>query len=475
MGLMRFRIATENLLPSEGVTRADFVTFDGRVIRAKSRLDGDLLECIRSQTDSSKLRILCNLGDRQTIVCTTSLPEQQTPYDLEVELARGELSRLRNFYHLWTGAGLKSTPVLDDLLDKAHKAFRLGIFSGSDPNACLASLRLTQEAIDLLTHLYTKQRITYRQQKTQRFPMMVGCGLSQPPIHEEHFVEAFNSILIKTRWCDLEPTDGNYEWKNLDRLVDWAGERRLFTMGGPLLNLSTDNFPDWISPWKSDPVNLQSFTSDFVETVVSRYVGRIRHWEVVCGPNRGGASALSEEQRLNLVVRAIEAAQQVDEQIQISLRVTQPWGEYLSTTENRLPPIQFIDTLRRSGARISEVNLDIRFGTGSLHSLHRDMLSVSQLLDHWSILQTPLNVMAALPIAPAETDRISRVQWQMQQMEDFLLMCLSKERVTGFYCLNWADRRVVEEPLVDTDNSLHPVVSNLTALEQTHWPSSMVR
>ncbi len=475
MGLMRFRIASENLLPCEGVAKADFVTFDGRVIRAKSRLEGDLLECVRSQTDSSKLRILCNLGDRQTIVNTTSLPEKPEPYTLEVELARGELSRLRNFYFLWTGAGLKSTPALDEMLDRAHQAFREGIFNGDDPNACLQSLRLTQDAIDALTHLYTKQRITYRQQKTQRFPMFVGCGLSQPPIHEEHFLEAFNSVLIKTRWCDLEPTDGNYEWKEMDRLVDWATEHKLFAMGGPLLNLSSDCFPKWISPWKSDLVNLQSFTSDFVETVVSRYVGRIRHWEVVCGSNRGGASALSEEQRLNLVVRAIEAAQQVDEQIQISLRVTQPWGEYLSNTENRLPPIQFIDTLRRSGARVSEINLDIRFGGGPLHSLHRDMLSVSQLLDHWSILQTPLNVMAALPESSAAADPVSRVQWQIQQMEDFLLMCLSKERVTGFYCLNWADRRVTDEPLVDTDNCLHPVVSNLNALERTHWPSASLR
>lgn len=469
MGLIKFRIETENLIPSTGVATADFVTFDGRVIGADSALTGDVLECVRAQNDSSKLRVLCDLGDRLTVAQTTSLRESDVPYCLERELARGELARLRNFYHLWTGSGLKSTPQLESKVSEAHSTFRSGVFSPTPGEQCLESIRLTHDAIDLLTQLYTRQRITYRQQRANRFPMFVGCRLTTPPIHEEHFLEAFNSVIVSTRWKDLEPEDGTYSWDALDDLVDWATEKKLFVVGGPLLDLASDCFPDWIAPWKGDLVNLESFTSDFVETVVSRYVGRIRHWEVVCGANRGGANNLTEEQRLNLVVRAIEAAQQVDEQIQISLRVIQPWGEYLNSTNNRLPAIQFIDTLRRAGAKVSEVNLDIRFGSGDLDSLHRDMLGISQLLDHWSLLQIPLNVMVALPKAAESQDEISRVQWQIQQMEDFLLMCLSKERVTGFYCLNWADRAAHDEPLVDSDSCLHPIVCNFSALERTHW------
>lgn len=472
MGLMRFSIETEDLLPSLGVKTADFVTFDGRVISAESSHSSDLLECSRAQTDSSKLRILCNLGDRQTVVQTTSLPESADTYSLELEVARGELARLRNFFHLWKGSGLKSSEVLEDKVQQAHKAFRKGIFADNPASASLESIRLTHEAIELLTQLYTQQRITYRQQRTQKFPMFVGCRLTDPPLHEDHFLEAFNSAFITTRWAELEPRDGDYEWSRLDALVDWAVDNRLPVIGGPLLDLSEDSFPAWISPWKTDLVNLDSFTADFVETVVSRYIGRIRHWEVVCGANRGGANNMTEEQRLNLVARAIEAAEQVDEQIQISLRVVQPWGEYLNTTDNRLPAIQFVDTLRRSGAKVSEVNLEVRFGSTELDSLQRDSLCLSQLLDHWSLLQMPINVIAALPEPIRESDPFSRVQWQIQQMEDMLLMCLSKERVTGFYCLNWSEQTVRDEPLVDADNCLHPVVSSFSALERTHWPTN---
>lgn len=475
MGLIQFSIDADNLIARDEIAKADFVTFDGRVIPTDSVLKNDRLACVRDRTDSSKLRVLCNLGSHQVVTQTTSLRESQNLYPLEVELARGELYRLRNFYYLWTGAGLKSPELLEQKISAAQKLFCSAIFGPDRAAFAIRCLEETQSAIDMLVAEYVKQRITFRQQRIQHFPMSVGCRLSAVPPRAEAFLKTFSAVLIKTRWRELEPVDGEYWWEELDALVDWTKENGLFCIGGPLLDLSSDCFPEWMKPWRGDLKNLQSFTSDFVETVVTRYVGRIRHWEVVCGANCGGSNDLSEEQRLNLIVHAIDAAQKVDEQIQISLRVIQPWGEYLSTTENKLVPIQFVDTLRRSGAKISEVNLDLRFGTGELCSLQRDMLNVSQLLDHWSLLQLPISVMAALPETshPQMADDLaSQVRWQTNLIEQLALMCLAKERVTGFYCLNWADRTVNDQPFVDANEALHPVVARIAAMERTYWPAS---
>jgi hypothetical protein len=249
-----------------------------------------------------------------------------------------------------------------------------------------------------------------------------------------------------------------------------------------LVDLTHDRFPEWMKCWRGDLVNTQSFTADFVETVVGHCIGRIRNWEVVCGANRGGACGLTEEQRLNLVVRAVEAAREVDEQIQVSLRVIQPWGEYISSTQNQLPPIQFIDTLRRSGVSIAEVNLDIRFGSGHFTSLPRDVLALSQLLDHWSLLQIPLNVITAVPpaasICPADSnDPAATGVAQAEWMEQLLLMCLSKERVTGVYCNCWETINAAGEVIqpteclvTDKEGSLHPAFDRIRELEQRYWP-----
>ncbi len=300
-------------------------------------------------------------------------------------------------------------------------------------------------------------------------PIFLGAALHEIPREPERFTEVFSAASLQTRWAELEPEDGQYAWDRFDELVEWASEQKLFLQGGPLLDLVHDTFPEWMNPWRGDVVNLQSFASDFVETVVGRYVGQIRHWEVVCGANCGGAAALTEEQRLNLVIRTVEAARQVDEQIQISLRIIQPWGEYLSDSTNRLAPIQFIDTLRRTGVRIAEVNLDIRFGTGDRRSLPRDLLGLSQLLDHWSLLQIPLNIVVSLPQFFPDARRTPELDaMQAQWLRQSLLMCLSKERVTGVYCDTWEDSDQVTG-LVSADGQLHPAWEQIRDLETHCW------
>lgn len=471
MGLIEFTCDTDDLIDRGCLRKADFVTFDGRVVPTVTEYTGSRLICRREMADSSKLRIMCQIGDRCQVAQTTSLRESDKPYCLELELARGELARVRTFFALWTGAGLKSNSALEAGIQEAHNAFRNAIFSDSI-SAAIAALQLAGQASDSLVREYVRQRLTFRRQRQQNFPMTVGCRLTEVPQQEEKFLSTFNAVHVKTRWNQLEPVDGEYQWDDLDKLIEWTTDHNLLCCGGPLLDLSSDCFPDWMAAWKGDLVNLESFTSDFVETVVGRYVGRIRHWEVVCGPNRGGSNQLSEEQRLNLIARAIEAAQQVDEQIQISIRVVQPWGEYLNNTSNRLAPIQFVDTLRRSGVRLSEVNLDLRFGTKALDSLQRDPMSISQLLDHWSLLQMPLNVMMAVPDLPNQTEDSNvptMVAWQCKLIEDVMLLCLSKERVSGFYCLNWSDNTVGDQPLLDTAHNLHPMLDRIAGFEEAWW------
>ena len=299
--------------------------------------------------------------------------------------------------------------------------------------------------------------------------MFLGCALGQPPLRPERFLEVFSAASLQTNWADLEPEDGQYNWDQFDALVDWATEQKLFIRGGPLIDLVHDSFPHWMQPWCGDIVNLQSFAADFVETVVGRYVGRIRHWEVVCGANCGGSAGLTEEQRLNLIMSSVEAAGQVDEQIQISLRVVQPWGEYLGNSDNRLAPIQFIDTLRRTGVRIAEVNLDIHFGTGYGQSLPRDLLGLSQLLDHWSLLQIPLNVSLSLPGFFPKTPHTHQLESiQAQWARRSILMCLAKDRVTGVYCDTWQGTNMTAG-LISSNGILHPAWEQLKTLENECW------
>ncbi len=480
MGTIQFDVEYPEYIPAYGLDRADFVTFDGRIIPSQTTLEDRTLVCVRPRNDSSHLRLLYRPHPRAAPVIThsTSLCERSEPYRLEVELARGELSRLRNYFGIWTGAGLAVSDTITRLMHDAQRTFfRSATASGSAADA-IESLLITRDAIGELCRLYTGQRLAWRRERTSHFPVSLGCSLHTVPRQPEQFLKVFSSAALRTRWSDLEPKDGHYEWDALDELVDWATEHRLLIQGGPLIDLVDDTLPEWIRPWKSDLVNLQSFAADFVETVVSRYIGRIRHWEIVCGGNRGDAVRLSEEDRLNLVIAAVEAARQVDEQIQISLRIVQPWGESLGSPDNCLSPIQFIDTLRRTGVRISDVSLDIRVAVQEpvrppFWSLPRDHLGLSQLLDHWSLLQMPLNVVLGLPRFFPDSERPQEIAaGQAQWIHQTLLMCLSKERVTGIVFDPW-ESHDSREGLLRSDSSLHPAWNVVRCLEEECWSADL--
>ena len=476
MGVIQFRVERPDLLSAaSGQSLVDFLMYDGRIIPARTVLEGGLLHCERSQSESGQMRMMWPRFDGSfQVVHTTSLREQSQPYHLEVELARGQLSRLRNQFYSWNGAGLQSSPALDQLIQDAHRSFRAAVLRTEAPElsagAALLSIDLSSRATDLLCQHYTDQRIGYRRNRTTRLPVFLGCHLNEIPHDSNAFCKVFNAVQVDTRWSALEHEDGEYSWDRLDRLVEWAQQQRLFVFGGPLLDLSQDTLPAWLKSWTGDLVNLQSFTADFVETVVGRYVGKIRHWEVVAGANRGGVAEMNEEQRLNLVVRAIEAARQVDEHTQISLRVVQPWGEYLSQTQNRLSPMQFVDTLRRCGVRLAEINLDLRVSQFPSSTLWRDCLSVSQMLDQWALLQLPINVMLT---APSMTDGSHADDADMQAtwLDRMLHMCLAKERVVGIYYTNWDEHSNTSIPtsLIDATNAARPPLQRLQQMAEQYW------
>ncbi len=188
------------------------------------------------------------------------------------------------------------------------------------------------------------------------------------------------------------------------------------------------------------------------------------------GANCGGVGDLNEEQRMNLVARVVEAARQVDEHILISIRVAQPWGEYLGRTNNRLPPYQMVETLRRCGVPLAEINLEVRVADSPGKTLCRDSLSLSQLLDYWSLAQLPINVMLTSPYQPSlEDPRLD--EYQAEWLNQTLLMCLSKERVVGAYYMNWNDHTVDggKTALISPDGTVRPTMEVMQRLRNTYW------
>lgn len=469
---------------------------DGRVFPSRFERRDDTLECTRQHSDSGKLHICWPIpGHGRPVMCTSSLRETEEPYLLPLELARGKISQLRNQLSDWQIAGLQVPEAFQVPYRQAHHAFSRAVSLRDQLEACLkecdAALVSALEAANILTQAYAEQRLAERMRRIQHVPLSLGCDLGTlvPDAAQSQLItSAFNTVIVPAQWKDIEPVEGEYNWETYDAQVEWCAENRLLTYGGPLLDLSTGGLPEWLWTWQHDFLNLQSFVSDFVETAISRYLGRIRLWEITARANTGGALALSEENRLALVARSLEIARQVDDEIQLMIRVDQPWGEYQSRGNHRLSALQFVDALHRSGVGVTRINLEISVGYIPQGCASRDLLEFSRLIDLWSCLGLPLQITLAFPSNSGPDLWVNsdlevgvstwRMPWseaaQAAWMEEFLPVLIAKPAVVGVFWNHFSDtvpHRFPHNGLLRDDGEPKPALNALAGIQQKWHPT----
>lgn len=462
MGVMRFLVHPDGLLNEWPEAYRAYVSGpDGRVFPTRVEIDGHVLTCRRQNSDSGRLHVAWPVpGFGRPIIATASLREQELPYVLAVELTRGKICQVRNQLAVWEGLGVCPPDEFRHDYREAHRLFgkAVAVQDAPDRASALANQAIQHAclAAESLADAYIRERLEVRRRRMQHPPALFGCnlgGVVPAPSWERAFCDAFNAASVPIDWQSIEPNEGQYAWELSDQQVDWCHQHKLLIRGGPLIDLAPDGLPQWLWQWEHDFPNLLSFVCDFVETAITRYVGRIRHWEVSAHGNSGGALAMNEEQRLTLVARTLEVARQVDPETQFLIRVDQPWGGYQARGQHRLSPIQFVDALLRCGLGLDAVNLEIGIGYRPRGSASRDLLEFSRLIDQWSSLGIPLHITLAVPssgtVDPASNPdlEVDLPSWksgwsetlQAEWIDHYLPMLVAKQSVVGVYWPHFSD------------------------------------
>ncbi|MGH7129997.1 MAG: endo-1,4-beta-xylanase, partial [Planctomycetaceae bacterium] len=199
---------------------------------------------------------------------------------------------------------------------------------------------------------------------------------------------------------------------------------------------------------------------------------------------------LSEEHRLTLAARTLEAAAHVDPAGELSIRIDEPWGDYQARGQHRLSPYQFVDALVRAGVGLTCVNLEFAVGYRPRGSAPRDVLEFSRLIDFWSRLGLPLCVTLAVPSAPhdaphddpqAQTELdVDGNLWggrdaetaQAEWIDQYLPLLLAKDTVVGIVWSHFTDAAGHDFPhagLLRGDGSPKPALQHLVSYLEKHW------
>jgi len=112
----------------------------------------------------------------------------------------------------------------------------------------------------------------------------VGAAVSVAHLKEADFAETFKNNFSQLTaeyemkmvhiWASLTV----YNWADVDYLVDYATQNSLKVHGHTLLWYQS--FPTWFQDASYDSLNFENNVKTYIQTVVSRYSGRIVSWDV---------------------------------------------------------------------------------------------------------------------------------------------------------------------------------------------------
>lgn len=462
MGVMRFIIhPPSRAVEHAEVHRAYFSTLEMGIAATNVEVSGGIATCRKGSDESARLHVAWEVpGFGRPMLTTASLIEREEPYFLALELVRGKLVQVRNQLAAWETEGLKPSEEFREEFQRAHRHFSRASSQQDDVEACASEAeRALQEvcgAAERLARERTEYDVLKQQRKYQHLHTLLGTAINTRGLSgsdESTFLETFNALAIPMDWRSIEPEQGELIWETVDRQLAWCELHRLIPKGGPLLNLGPNGFPDWLWAWEKDARNVQSFIADFVETAVERYAGRIRLWEIAARGNSGGALALPEERRLEIVARMLDLAHHRDPESQLFLRIDQPWGEYQARGQHRLSPFQYADALLRAGLGLSGINLEVAVGYEPRGSGVRDPLEWFRMIEAWGALRVPLFVTLAFPTS-AESDsnstsdlEVAAPNWkgawspdlQTRWIETYLPPLLASPIVSGVFWDHFSD------------------------------------
>jgi hypothetical protein len=486
---MRFVIPRPDLVAAGATEQAYLAGPEGIPWECRTTLVEGALLIERDTRESGYLYFPWIVTGRGLVqLCSGSLMERAKAYNLPVELARGTLNRLRNQVWAWQASGMTIPAAFSESLHAATAAFsRAATAQGDLPNSHAhadEAIRLGLEAIDILVREYAQQVLTIR--RTQQGPLgtLLAARLQErlQGDAQARFLAACNTALVGIHWPDLEPQEGVLHWDQTDRLVAWCQENSVRLCLGPLLRMDKHSLPDWLF-LEEGYDEVQAAVLSLIDAVVKRYRGKVQLWHVAARMNQDGAFSYSEEQRLRLVVEAVDRLRGIDQRTPIVVSFDQPWGEYIARKDQELTPLHFADTLVRGELGLAGIGLEINYGYWPGGTLPRDGLEISRQLDRWSQLGVPLMVFLSAPSSPV-ADSLARhpaqplaglcpggasPDWQGLVVQSLLPILLAKQNVQAVGWDAWQDDLPHEMPasgLVGSDGKPKSSLQTFTQLKR---------
>ncbi|MGH7130672.1 MAG: endo-1,4-beta-xylanase [Phycisphaerales bacterium] len=432
------------------LAHANSVGPDDLALPAEIEMDDSTLTCIPRLDGSCAVSLQYPIdGFGSLTVRTCLLPERNEPYLLSLELARHRVMQVLNKIEEWALFDQPASEPAIAAVEKAREAFTSALHAiraaggGFTPEAdasARAALALAMDAGEQLAQLHS------RVQHTRRITGELAAMAAKPPppnaltdhesrrarsaisgaagvfivdmprvgcnVHTGAFAEPLCAAVVQScdfvtlpmRWIDMEPTEGKYAFAKTDKWIEWAVlKAKLPVTAGPVLDLSPSAVPDWLYIWEHDYETLRDVVIAYIKTIVTRYRRTVNTWTICSGLNTGLHFSLNYEQALDLTRTCVLLCKKLHPQGRVQVELVQPWGEYTARPKGQsaTPPLVYGEMLKQLQVPLDAVSLRVQMGRPEFGCSTRDLMELSDLIDHLGGLDLPISLsLAGVPASP---------------------------------------------------------------------------
>jgi len=291
--------------------------------------------------------------------------------------------------------------------------------------SCFLATSCEHKAItDAPTHAkQTASDFSFKTAFAQDF--LVGTALSKDQILSEDHVrelagQQFNAVTAENemKWERINPQPGEYHWESADALVNFSEKHHLFITGHTLL--WHQQVPSWVFANEEQVVSkkdLEKRLKQHIETVVTRYKGRIQSWDVVNEAlNEDGSLRNSDWLKIlgpDYIEQAFTLAHAADPNAKLY------YNDYnLFKPEKRAGAIKLVKRLQNKGIKIHGIGLQGHYGLGypeDLKQIEDSIVEFSKLGVEVMITELDISV---LPF-PDEDSRGADISLDFELQEKF--------------------------------------------------------
>lgn len=379
---------------------------DGNAMRGSITFDKGTIFCDKRETGVAALAIQQPVGDcGELTVQTCLLPDRDEPYLLSLELARHRLMTIYNKSEDWGMFELRADHPASKRIDKARKLFIEALCAqkddpGTSDKLARESLVAAIDGSEELAIAHAELLLT-RRRATGALPRYIiggGVALGQEHSHlREGVLAHFDFVNLPVSWKALAPEEGEYRWEGADSWVKWAYDHEVPVVAGPLVSFEPNSLPDWLFIWEHDYDTVRDLTYEHVERIVTRYKERIYTWNVVSGLHINNHFTIAFDQLIDLTRMVTMVVKKVQPAAKVMVELREPFGEYYGSNQRSIPPMMYADLLIQGAIHFDAFSIKLHMGQPVSGQFARDLMQISNLLDHFSPLGKPVHLVIDVP------------------------------------------------------------------------------